>query len=287
MQLFAVALETDGPVDEVELVRAVRSAAVEFPRLSGGALASGRSRRGRLAYAALAHQDGLAAPRRYAATRANLVTLLDGYPVDPRGRFRAADAQALMEHWADLPDSLEGMFAALRIDLATDRVDCRVDILGMLRVFLWRREGSWVLSNSVAVLRSLTGASELDPVGVSALITLGWPAGHTLLRDVQQLEGGRLYALGPDGLRSRPTFSAAALAPATNPRPIESAASLAARMRRTLATAVEGVPQVSCAVTGGRDSRVLLALSLGLGAPIDYSGSISGRAALQLPPSSA
>jgi asparagine synthase (glutamine-hydrolysing) len=270
MQLFAVACGTDGAEQEERVADAVRGVASAFPPLAGGPLSSGRSASGRLAFAALSHPDQLAAPRRYLVRRDDLVTLFDGFPADAEGRFSAADAGALSKHWDELPDSLEGVFAALRIDLAADRVDCLLDIVGMLRVFLWRGDGRWVLSNSVAAIERLTGASAPDPLGVSALVTLGWPVGRTLLHDVEQLEGGRLYSMEPDGLRSRTTFSAASVAPANNPRRIDSAAALATRMRRTLAGAVADTPSVSCAVTAGRDSRVLLALSLSLGVPIDY-----------------
>jgi hypothetical protein len=270
MQLFAVACRTDGAQDEQRIAGAIRGAAAAFPRLAGGPLVSGTSRSGRLAYAALAHPDALAAPRRYVAHGDSLVTLVDGFPVDPEGRFAAADAEALMRHWDELPNSLEGVFAAVRIDLRHDRVACLLDILGMLKVFLWRRGGEWVLSNSVATIERLTGAAAPDPLGVSTLLALGWPVGRSLLRDVQQLEGGRLYGLGPGEIESRPTFTAAEVAPVNNPGRVESAPALAGRMRRALESAVTGIPEVSLPVTAGRDTRVLLALSLPLGRPIDY-----------------
>jgi asparagine synthase (glutamine-hydrolysing) len=270
MQLFAVACRAGGAEDEEALAEVVRGAASDFPRLAGGPLESGRSGSGRLAYAALAHPDELATPRRYRARRGELLALYDGFPVDRDARFDARDAGVLLERWDVLPDSLEGVFAALRVDLAADRVDCLLDILGMLKVFVWRGEGRWVLSNSAGAIARLTGASAPDPLGVSALLSLGWPVGRSLLREVEQLEGGRLYSFGPGETASRTTFSAEAVAPANNPGRIHSAAELAERMERTLAGAVAGMPEVSCPVTAGRDTRVLFALSLALGRPIDY-----------------
>jgi asparagine synthase (glutamine-hydrolysing) len=270
MQLFAVACRTAGAEQEKALADALGGAGSDFPRLAGGPLSSGGSSSGRLAFATLAHPDALAAPRRYLARREDVVTLFDGFPVDPEARFDARDAGALLERWDELPDSLEGVFAALRIDLGADRVDCLLDILGMLKVFLWRGDGGWILSNSVAAIRRLTGASAPDPLGVSALLSLGWPVGRSLLEEVEQLDGGRLYRIGPGELRSTTTFTAEAVAPVNNPGRIDSAASLAERMGRTMASAVTGVPEVSCPVTAGRDTRVLFALSLSLGIPVEY-----------------
>ena len=270
MQLFVVACRTDGAEHEGRVVEAIRSVGSAFPRLADGPLVSGQSRTGRLAFAALAHPAMVAMPRRYVSRRDDVVALFDGFPVEPDARFKATDAEVLLEHWDELGHSLEGVFAAVRIDLAADRVDCLLDILGMLKVFLWRSGDAWVLSNSVAAIRQLSGASAPDPLGVSALISLGWPVGRTLVDEVEQLRGGQLYRLGPGQLEASATFTAEQVAPANNARRIGSPALLAERMRQTLASAVTGVEDVSCAVTAGRDSRVLLALSKSLGVPMEY-----------------
>jgi asparagine synthase (glutamine-hydrolysing) len=270
MQLFAVACRANGAEDEGRVSDAIRAVGAAFPRLAGGARVSGHSYSGRLVYAALAHPAAVAAPRRYSARRGDLVALFDGFPVEREARFYGADADALLDHWDELPNSLEGVFAALRVDLSADRVECLLDILGMVKVFLWRGEDRWVLSNSVAAIRKLTGAAAPDPLAVSALMSLGWPVGRSLVDEVEQLTGGYVYRLGPDELDACPTFTAEQVAPVNNPRRIASAGTLAKRMRQTLASAVMGVDEVTCAVTAGRDSRVLLGLSMSLGVPVSY-----------------
>ena len=197
------------------------------------------------------------------------MALYDGFPVDRDARFDARDAGALLERWDVLPDSLEGVFAALRVDLAADRVDCLLDILGMLKVFVWRGDGRWVLSNSVGAIARLTSASS-RPARSERAPQPRLAGRRSLLREVEPLEGGRVYSFAPGETGSRTTFSAEAVAPANNPGRIGSAAALAERIERTLAGATAGVPEVSCPVTAGRDTRVLFALSLALGRPIDY-----------------
>ena len=250
---------------------AIAAAAAVFPQLEGHQGLAGHSTDGRLAFATAAHPQDLAGKRRYSVGLKGTVTLFDGLPVDREGRFDAFDAGALASHWDEAPDSLEGIFSALRIDPEAGEVQCLTDPVGMAKVFLARDAGGWLLSNSVAAIAALGDRRSPDPVAVSALISLGWPVNRTLVEGVQPLSGGSLHTLTLERHDERRYLTPEMVAPRNNAHRIADAAELAERLRTTAAAALSTTREVSCPLTAGRDTRVLLALMLSLGErQLDY-----------------
>ncbi len=271
MQLFAVAFRADGKVPDGDVEAAVADAAAAFPQLGQREAAAGASPDGRLAFAAASHPAALADGRRYMSSQGGAVTLFDGLPADREGRFDAADAAVLDQRWKQLPGSLEGIFSALRIDLDAAEVECLTDPIGMAKVFLARQPSGWVLANDVGAIRSLAGLASPDPLGVSAIVSLGWPASRTMIAGVEPLAGGCLHKLSAGGQEARPYFSAEAVAPRNNGGRVGGAEELAERLKTTTAAVAAAPREVSCAITAGRDSRVILALVLSLGMrSLDY-----------------
>jgi hypothetical protein len=167
---------------EERVVEALRTAAAAFSELDERTLQRGASADGQLAFAALAHPRERTAPRAYFARGGDQVCFYDGLPLP------VYDAAELLERWDEL--ELEGVFSALKIDLAAGQVEPRLDVFGMAKLFRAARGDGFVLSNSVEVVRLLADAAELDPVGVASMLGFGWTAGgRTLLRDVQLVEG--------------------------------------------------------------------------------------------------
>jgi asparagine synthase (glutamine-hydrolysing) len=245
VQLFAVACRWPG-LGEERIVEALRTAAATFPELDERTLERGASADGQLAFAAIAHPPERTAPRSYFARRGDRVVLYDGLPLP------VYDAAELLERWNEL--ELEGVFSALRIDLAAGQVDPRLDVFGMAKLFRATRGDGFVLSNSVEAVRLLAGATELDPIGVASMLGFGWTAGgHTLLRDVRLVEG----PLTPRSVVPRRTKS-----PLT--------ADDVARSLTELAKATAAVEPLTCGLTAGRDTRVVLALALAAGLDVDY-----------------
>ena len=245
MQLFAVASGWAG-VDEERVVAALRAAAAGFPELDDATLQSGASADGALAFAVVAHSPARAGPRRYFARAGDRVVLFDGAPLPVH------DASILLERWGDL--SLEGVFSAVRLDLAAGTVEPLLDAFGMAKVFRARRGDGFVLSNSVEVVRLLSGASDLDPVGVASMLGMGWAAGgRTLLDGIELLEG----PVTPRSVTPRRT------------RSDKTARDVADSF---LATARVGaaLPPLTCGLTAGRDTRVVLAVALAAGLDVDY-----------------
>ena len=129
-----------------------------------------------------------------------------------------------------------------------------------------RRGDGFVLSNSVDAVRLLTGASEPTPSGCRSMLGFGWAAGgRTLLDGVRLVEGGRLHDLTartvsrrrPSPLRPATTLGAA-------PPRRRAVARPTARGRR------RAVSPLTCGLTAGRDTRVVLALALAAGLDVDY-----------------
>jgi asparagine synthase (glutamine-hydrolysing) len=245
VQLFAVACGWPG-LDEERVVGALRNAAAKFPELDDRTLERGASADGRLAFAAIAHAPERAAPRTYFARRGETVALYDGLPLP------VFDAAELLDRWDQV--ELEGVFSAVRIDLAAGRVDPRLDVFGMAKLFRADNGAGFVLSNSAEAVRLLTGASEIDPVGVASMLGFGWTAGgRTLLRDIRLVEG-------PVTPRSVvPSQTTSALTPG------DVAESLTA-----LARASAAIEPLTCGLTAGRDTRVVLAIALAAGLDVDY-----------------
>lgn len=266
MQLFAIACRLPDD-DDAAVGQAVRRVGCTVLELDAATMCEGRSASGELTFATLGHSPTVAGRRRYQARRGDVIVVFNGLPIEKEGRFEAHDAMTLLEHWDVLDDRLEGIFSAVRIDLSSDKVECLLDVLGMAPTFVARKGRGWIVSNSVAVIRSVTGRGSPDPLGVSSLLSMGWPAGgRTLVAGVTRLEGGSKYALTPQEWRVRSLFSPAMVAPRVNPRDITGIDDLANRLKATTAAAARSVVPVRCPLTAGRDSRVILALLRSAGA---------------------
>ena len=256
MQLYAVALSGDGGPDP-RLAEALAGAAAAFPQLDASTLEVARSRSGAVQVGWISHAQAVAGPRRYAARRGDELALVDGFPVERSGRFAAHDAGALLDHWHEAPGEVEGVFSAVRVDLAADAVEVLLDVLGIAPVFGFRSGTTQFVANSVELLRALGASGEPDPLGVGSLLALGWPAGgRTLVRDVRFLEPGALHRLSPRGRTTTPYLTPASVLGTA----ASSSAEMVERLRSTTKAAADSGVALTSALSSGRDTRVLLAL---------------------------
>ena len=227
-----------------------------------------RSEGGAVAAAGL-HHGASAAPRRYLHRDEAALTLFDGLPVDPSCGHDAHDAAQLAAGWENWAGALEGQFCAVRIDLSDETVQARTDTFGLLPVFAMKRGSATLVSNSVQAIRELLAPTELDPIGISTMVGFGWAsARHTLLADVRALPGGSTHTISARGIATRTSFG-----PGQVDREAErgtSAGELAEDMAAMIASGVQGIEPLRCAVTAGRDSRLLLAFARNRGLDADY-----------------
>jgi asparagine synthase (glutamine-hydrolysing) len=264
VHLYAIASDI-ARLDEQALRDGLRTLAADFA-LDGESAWSVRSRDGRLLAAGVHHAAELSGARRYTSLTESRATWFDGLPVHAEGRLDAHDAAALAAGWSSLEETLEGQFSAVDFDLDAGRVELHTDTLGMSQVF-WARAGSGVLvSNSATLIASLLELRAPDPLGASSFLGLGWPVGtHTTTRDLNVLPGGARHTLLEGQLRTRRSFGPAQLA-SSHRQALQAPLDLAGDLTRLTAGAVHGVGPVRCALTGGKDSRVVAALVQATGA---------------------
>ena len=268
MQLFAATVGIPS-MDAVRLGATVSGVSEAFPQLDASDLWTMDSPSGKLALAALAHPADARGPRRYRAQAGEVIVLLDGLPIDRRNRLSPYRADVLLRHWDEVSRELEGQFVAARVDVAADRIECVTDTFGMSPLFCAEVEGGRAISNSVEVLRRAFGLEEPDPLGASTFLALGWAADdRTLLEGVHSLRGGHRYHLERGSLTAEPYLTPASVVPKRQPRvPTREVARSLEQL--TAAAALPGVP-VLCALTAGRDSRLLAALLRSAGVSAGY-----------------
>jgi len=256
VHLFAIASNLaglDGSALEAEAVRVGRDFGLD-PSTAWRAESSS----GRTVAAGLHHAREICGPRRYVFDEGSAVTWFDGLPVSAAaGETR--DAGRLAARWKSLAGNLEGQFCVGRLEGEGDRAFVLTDALGLSQVF-WAHAGGGVLvSNSATLIVELLGLSAPDALGVSSFLGLGWCGEtRTLNEGVRVLAGGARHTIANGTISGERHFG-----PSDVPRIGRGGASageLAGTLTALTEAAVAGMPRVGCALTAGRDSRVLAAL---------------------------
>jgi hypothetical protein len=200
---------------------------------------------------------------KYASARENELALFAGRPIrwddedplDPRAYLRPAN------EWAPLMD---GRATALRV--GEDGVlEVFSDALGAYPVFTTTGRGADWVSNNPELLHAVNGSDDIAPGVVASLLGGGWSlSGDPVWAQVKRLARGRVHRFGADdGPELLPQSSL--LAMVDEPFDPAAAADTLVDTFRRLAD-WEGRPNV-VPVTGGRDSRLVLAAAMKSGVP--------------------
>lgn len=257
MHLYAITLNLPA-LSERRLANEVSAVGESFA-LDTSTAWTARSHSGLIVAAGIHHGQGRCGPRRYLARDATHVTWFDGLPVESADRFRGYDAEALAANWQQLEGCLEGQFNAVRLDLQDERAEVLMDTLGLVQVFAARKDHGWLISNSATLIASAHALRSPDPLGVSSFLGLGWAAGDRILtRGAHVLCGGARHTLSTDGLATCRSFGPETIPKRKGER--LDARDLAESLTSLTASAVHGMDRVGCALTAGRDTRVLAAL---------------------------
>jgi hypothetical protein len=282
MHAFAVAFNLSQE-SEQRLEGGLRGLGEEL-KLDPATAWSCRSRSGVMFASGLHHAPEAARPRRYLALTDRTATFFDGLPVHSSAGLDALDAGVLAERWEELPATLEGQFNAVRLDLEADNAEVLMDPLGMLRIYVARRGRETVAANSVRVLAGTLGCREPDRLGVASMVALGWAVeDRTLLGEVDTLAGGAVHRLSGEDIRTRTHFDPQGLV-AGRAKPV-APEQFTESMSRLTGEAVAGIEPIRCALTAGRDTRVLLALLQSAGRERDasfYTGGAPGSHDVEL-----
>ncbi|MGH2833460.1 MAG: hypothetical protein ACRDK2_11870, partial [Solirubrobacteraceae bacterium] len=209
-----------------------------------------------LTVAGMHHSVSSIGERRYVAFSDKQIALYDGLPLDGSGSVAAHDAGQLLPRWNALPSLLEGEFCVARIDLGADAAEVLQDPLGMLPVFYAANGQGAVISTSASIVASVLCLQRPDLMAIASFVALGWAMRrHTFLADIRILAGGAVHRLDTRGLRSNQHFGAASLLCRESRSPSVSA--LAEQLKQLTSAAVAVGGDVRCALTAGRDTRVM------------------------------
>ena len=171
-------------------------------------------------------------------------------------------------------EKLNGLFSGLLIDKRRNRAFLFNDRYGLERLYLCEtRNNLYFASEAKALLRILPELRSFDEEGVTQFLaygcTLEW---QTLFRGVKLLPGGSLWALEGGNIRKGRYFSSAnweSLQPLTE-QAFES--KFKETFKRILPRHCEAAPRVGISLTGGLDTRMIMACLPEAGTkPVSYT----------------
>jgi hypothetical protein len=258
--------------DVTAALAALDNTARMFPQVDIGTRSVHRTRT--TLVASVSHSARAAAPRRYTAVIGDDFVTYDGCPYDPTGVVVASDAASLHRHWSQLSDILEGQFVVVRCGPGPT-LELLVDPLGLAQVFVTRLGGAWLVSNSARLLALASPECRTgDIVAADLYMMLGWTTSdRTWHEGVRVVSGGEQWTWSGAATAPQRTsyFSARAVArdAARRREPVDISA-LAAQLEAGLRTLDASFGPVVGTLSGGRDSRAVLALLLHAGIDARY-----------------
>ena len=274
MNLFAIGWSTSRAADPAPAGAILADLVTGMPFFTAGARQDWRSADGRVAVAAIAHASADGDPGTgYLHLEDRRMALFSGRPIawtsdasaDGRGPAEASFYLRPAREWSD---ALDGRCVVARYDADAQELEVYVDPLGAYPVYrAGVPDGFWI-SNSAQLLSRLTGRRELEPGVVASLVGCGWSlGGHPIWRGVERLPRGIVRRVRPSGADDRELAPVAELVAlfGRGSSPTETAATLVASIR---AAADWPGRESIVTVTGGRDSRLVLAGAVGAG--IDF-----------------
>jgi len=268
-----VAGHSTSPIDVQAPRRALAELLTELPFFDPAAVEVWRASSGRVVMAAVAHPASVTGTVRYTAFEADRAALFAGRPVlwsddghaDGRGALDPASYHAPAERWAH---RLDGRCTVVRADDVS--LELYSDPLGAYPVFEARLGESRWFSNSAEALRLLAGDRKVDEEALASVLASGWSLeGHPVWQAVRRVPRGVVLALGEDGREHRRELLPVGDIASYSGRGLHARAAAATLAELTAALADwPGRPSV-VPVTGGRDSRVVLAAAVRAGVPFD------------------
>ena len=277
MNLFIAGHGTAG-VDVAVARRALSELISELGFFDPAHIETWRAPTGKVAIAACANTELDHGSVRYTVFESDRAALFAGRPVWwPEGA--PADGESVLDpafylapvgQWAS---KLDGRCTALRA--ADGTLELWTDPMGAYPVFTTHAGEVHWFSNNPDVLRRIAGDGSLDELALASVIGGGWSlGGHPLFRAVRRLDRGVVLTLDRDGGERR--LELLPIAELTRMPGAGFDAATAARDLVDVTRALAGWPGRPDAVpvTGGRDSRLILAAALRAG--FDFSAVTGG-----------
>jgi asparagine synthase (glutamine-hydrolysing) len=142
----------------------------------------------------------------------------------------------------------------------------------MEQVYVHQRGPTVVVSNSVRLIEQTCGLTAIDEIGASLFLSLGWVGGDRTLREsVQVLPGGYLHRWESNGSRTSVAYLSRTSLAQLSQRCDELRFNELARSFTSIFCALsDRLGPLVCPITGGRDSRVLVAAVIASGVPASF-----------------
>ena len=264
MNLFLIGWSSEKPIDPNRAERVFRALLRELPFFDQEALQTWRAPSGRSVAMSASHTSRQTGGVTYVHFEADRFALYSGRPYFWADEFAADGLRPLdprfylgpIEVWSA---DLDGRCVAARYDDASSALDIYTDPLGAYHVFVASEGGTKWFSNSAEVLRALLDTRIRDPLVLASLVVCGWSlGGQPLWQEVRRLPRGTLHHFAPGGERNRE------LLPTATIRSFFGRGLDAEGAAKTLVAGLSaladwpGRPSL-VPVTGGRDSRLILA----------------------------
>jgi asparagine synthase (glutamine-hydrolysing) len=181
-------------------------------------------------------------------------------------RFNDDDASCLVhlyeEHGAEFFPLLNGTFSGLLVDRRENKVILFNDRYGLGRVYYHEgTDGFYFASEAKAILKVLPALRALDPRGLGELLACGCTLqDRTLFPGIFLLPPGSLWTFRPGQAVRRGTYFDRSAWEAQTPLPAEEYyQALKATFDRILPRYFRGRQRVALSITGGLDSRMIIA----------------------------
>ena len=215
----------------------------------------------------------------YACVSEGSLALFSGRPFRWTGEATAdgqtpADARFFLDPAAAWADTIDGRFASVAYHQAEVALEVATDPVGAYPLYETAGEGARWFSNSAAALRGLSGETSLRLDSLAGLVGGGWPLeGHPMWAGIDRVDPGTVVRLTDRHETRQRVLSSTEL----ERLPGHGLDAEAAAARLAAATAAlgdwPGRPNV-VPVTGGHDSRIVLAAALEAG--LDLEGVTGG-----------
>lgn len=159
-------------------------------------------------------------------------------------------------------EDLNGLFGGLLIDLRQRQALLFNDRYGVERIYVHETDGAtYFASEAKALLAVLPEVRAFDEEGVTQFLTFGCTLGErTLFRGISLLPGGSCWRFGPRGLESKSQYFVPSQWETQAPLPArEYETRLGETFQRVLPRYAEHAESVGISLTGGVDTRMIMA----------------------------
>jgi hypothetical protein len=245
-----------------------------YPRLDPKTIWSYGGKNGSVFAASMHTNDQASAPRQYVHRDENHVVFYSGLPVHSSGKFSAHRSEALSSRWDQLTEDIEGMFCVVRAFDNPSKLELLTDIVGMEQIYYFHRDNLWLISNSVRLIERIVGPLAMDPEGISLTLSSDWAWDDlTLLANVRTIPGGQQWTWveGENEPRIRNYYSPSRLAGLSHKKFTQrNYKELSDKLIQVVSNLSNNFENVNCALTGGRDSRLVSVFFIHAGLPVRY-----------------